>query len=114
MTTMKSRKRGNTTSRRNQARRRKKISPLTRITPGDMVRIADVDWCVKEEGGVRMWDVDSHEFTYAPVHSHALLLSIGRPVSEFTAPNKDSHWATILHDGRCLEALSDELEEFAQ
>lgn len=110
MTTMKSKKRSITAYGRDRARREKKIAPLTRIVPGDLVCIANVPWCAENEGGVRMWDVDSHEFVYAPVSSPALLLSVSRPVTEFTAPGKDSHWTTILHAERRLEALSDELE----
>ena len=86
------------------------VLPLTRMVPGDLVRILRVDWMGPADDGVRMWDSDAKKFVYIPVGDTALLIKVIRPVTEFNAKSRDAHWIAILHRERHIEALSDEVE----
>jgi len=97
---------------RDRSRRLAAIAPLTRLGPGDLVRFVAVPWSPREAGApaVRCWDLGAGDYVWAPVGEPALLVAVDRPVSEFRAPGTDTHWVVVLHAGRRLEALSDELE----
>lgn len=88
----------------------RQVLPLTRMVPGDLVRVLQVDWMGPDDAGVRMWDSDAKEFVYVPVGDPALLIEVIRPVTEFSAQGRDAHWIAILHGERHIEALSDEVE----
>ena len=88
----------------------RQVLPLTRMVPGDLVRVLRVDWMAPEDDSVRMWDSDAKEFVFVPVGDPALLIEVIRPVTEFNAQGRDAHWIAILHRERHIEALSDEVE----
>lgn len=100
---------------RKRQRPRRKIQPLTRIHAGDLVTVRQPDnspaW--EEEGlkdTVRLWEVGDTMFNFIPVGTPAVVVSIERAVMEFVPPAPDSHWITLLIDGKVYEALSDEVE----
>lgn len=93
--------------------RARAIAPLTRMAPGDLLRVARVGWCTSSDEqpeAVRMWDCSARDFVTLSVGAPAVLVEVLRPVTEFTPPGPDSHWISILHGNRILEAMSDELE----
>jgi hypothetical protein len=95
--------------------RAQSIAPLTRMAVGDLLRVARVGWCTSSEDqpeAVRMWDSCASDFVNLSVGEHVVLVEVLRPVTEFTPPGLDSHWISILHGDRLLEAMSDELESF--
>lgn len=94
-------------------KRAQSIAPLTRMVAGDLLRVARVGWCTSSDDqpeAVRMWDCGASDFVTLSVGEHVVLVEVLRPVTEFTAPGPDSHWISILHGDRLLEAMSDELE----
>lgn len=95
-----------------RAGRAARVASHTRLGVGDLVRFIPVPWCARESEApaVRCWDLGGVDYVWAPVGEVALLVAVDRPVSEFRAPGTDTHWVVVLHAGRRLEALSDELE----
>jgi hypothetical protein len=99
---------------RKRQRPRRKIQPLTRIHAGDLVTVRQPDNSPAWEDSdlkdmVRLWEVGDTMFDFIPVGTPAVVVSIERACGG-APPAPDSHWITLLIDGKVYEALSDEVE----